>query len=130
MRRDRFKIAMAVMALVFLVLAGLLTVQAAGFTVAWNANAEADLAGYNVYYWRSGLAQWEKADAGNQTSFNLEQPLENIGKQYYFRVTAYDTSGNESDASAEVKRLFLPIPEQPGIPVMINAVFWLQLPPE
>lgn len=130
MMGDNFKLVMVVIALVFLVLAGSLTLRAEGFTVSWTPNTEADLAGYNVYYWRSGLAQWEQADAGNQTSFTLEQPPENIGKQYYFRVTAYDASGNESDASEQVRELFLPIPKQPNIPVMINAVFWLQLPPE
>lgn len=82
--------------------------------LSWNANPEEDLAGYRIYYGQSprtsdcpagGYA--EKLDAGKTTtpekpSYKFEK-LES-GKTYYFSVTSYDSSGNESCFSAEMSK--------------------------
>lgn len=69
-------------------------------TVSWDANSETDLGGYNIYVGESSTVYTGVVDVGNATSFswsNLE-----VGRTYYFAVTAYDLSGNESDFSDEV----------------------------
>ncbi|WHZ14391.1 MAG: putative exported protein of unknown function with OmpA family domain [Nitrospira sp.] len=70
-------------------------------TVMWNANSEADLKGYRVYVGTSSGARSQVFDVGNVTSTRLTLPL---GSTYFFVVTAYDTSGNESSPSAELSR--------------------------
>ena len=71
-------------------------------TLTWETNTESDLAGYKVY--RSTTSGTYGAPIaviqGNVTTYqgtNLTR-----GQTYYFVVTAYDTSGNESDFSIEV----------------------------
>ncbi len=70
-------------------------------TVMWNANREADLKGYRVYVGTSSGARSQVFDVGNVTSTRLTLPL---GSTYFFVVTAYDNSGNESFPSAELSR--------------------------
>lgn len=79
-------------------------------TLSWNSNKEPDLAGYKIYYGTSprtgncplgGYPQ--KVDIGNKTSYTVEK-LE-TGKDYYFSITSYDKSGNESCFSSEVKKI-------------------------
>ncbi len=70
-------------------------------TVMWNANSEADLKGYRVYVGTSSGARSQVFDVGNVTSTRLTLPL---GSTYFFVVTAYDTSGNESSPSGELSR--------------------------
>ena len=78
-------------------------------TLSWSSNKEADLAGYKIYYGitpRTGNCPPggypQKVDIGNKTSYTIEK-LE-TGKDYYFSITSYDKSGNESCFSAEVKK--------------------------
>lgn len=69
----------------------------------WNANSESDLAGYKIYYdtathagtCPSGYSN--TVDAGKVTSYTLNSLPE--GHVYYFQLTAYDTSNNESACS-------------------------------
>jgi len=70
-------------------------------TVVWSANNEADLQGYRVYVGTSSGARSQVFDVGNVTSTRLTLPL---GSTYFFVVTAYDRSGNESSASGELSR--------------------------
>ncbi len=78
--------------------------------LSWGPNKEADLAGYKIYYGASprtgncppgGYPQ--KVDVGNKTTYTVDK-LEK-GKTYYFSITSYDKSGNESCFSAEVKKI-------------------------
>jgi hypothetical protein len=83
-------------------------------TLSWNANDEPDLAGYRIYYGtapRSGDCPpggyYDKIDVGKTST--PEKPsykIENLadGKTYYFSVTSFDTSGNESCFSAEMSK--------------------------
>ncbi len=70
-------------------------------TVTWNANTEADLRGYRVYVGTASGVRSQSFDVGNVTSTRLTLPL---GSTYWFSVTAYDTSGNESSPSGEISR--------------------------
>ena len=78
-------------------------------TVSWNANTEPDLAGYKIYYGtspRSGSCPpggyANNIDVGNVTSHTFNNLTD--GATYYFSVTAYDTSSNESTCSSEVSK--------------------------
>ncbi|HQJ07857.1 MAG TPA: PKD domain-containing protein [Deltaproteobacteria bacterium] len=92
----------------------------ASIVVRWNANTEDDLAGYKVYSGTQSGVYGTPADVGNSTScqFNNVKP----GTKYYFAITAYDTSGNESAKSTEAS-VFVPIPDTvpPTGAVTINS---------
>jgi fibronectin type 3 domain-containing protein len=72
---------------------------AATVIVSWTANTESDLAGYKVKYGQSPGVHGTVIDAGNTTSRTVSGLTD--GATYYFVVTAYDGSGNESAPSAE-----------------------------
>lgn len=82
-------------------------------TVSWNQSEEPDLAGYKIYYGvaprtgdcPNGSSYSYNVDVGNVVSYTFDR-LEN-NKTYYFSVSAYDTSGNESCFSDEVKKTIL-----------------------
>ena len=72
------------------------------FNLSWNTNAEADIAGYRVYYDTDSGYPYEGTgatqgasgiDVGNVTSFSLSGLPAN--KNIYFTVLAYDGSGDE-----------------------------------
>ncbi len=73
--------------------------------LAWDANNEADLAGYRVYVGLASGAYSTSIDVGTVTSYTLTGLA--TGTTYYFAVTAYDTSGNESAPSNEVSKPIL-----------------------
>lgn len=84
-------------------------------TLSWNANTEPDLAGYKIYYGISlrnadcppagypNKIDVGKTDTPDEPSYTITS-LEN-GKTFYFSVTSYDTSGNESCFSAEMSKI-------------------------
>lgn len=72
-------------------------------TLAWNPNTDPDLAGYKIYETTSsgtyGAAiATVPAPATSFVVAGLQR-----GVTYFFVITAYDTSGNESTRSAEVR---------------------------
>ncbi|MEW6571242.1 MAG: SBBP repeat-containing protein [Nitrospirota bacterium] len=82
-------------------------------TLLWEApttNADGtpltDLSGYNVYYGTSSLVYNQVVNVGNATTHTVNN-LES-GLTYYFAVTAYDSSGNESQYSNEVSKTINP----------------------
>lgn len=90
--------------------------------VSWNANGEADLAGYRVYYGIASGTYSHVVNVGNSTSADVSGLA--AGTTYYFAVTAYDASQNESGYSQEAHTL---IPAEAtdgsgaGIPVDSDA---------
>ena len=77
-------------------------------TLTWNApttNADGspltDLAGYKIYYGTSSGNYSVSVDVRNVTTYTVDSL--SSGK-YYFAVTAYDTSNNESGYSNEVSK--------------------------
>jgi hypothetical protein len=83
-------------------------------TLQWNANSETDLAGYRIYYGTSARTGTDpktctlcgyatKVDVGKVTTYTVSNLTNNT--TYYFSVSAYDTSNNESAFSAQVSKL-------------------------
>ncbi|MHC4687384.1 MAG: fibronectin type III domain-containing protein [Planctomycetota bacterium] len=74
--------------------------SASSLTLAWDPNTELDLAGYKVSYGTRPGDYDFTIDVGNVTQYTVTglEP----GSRYYFVLTAYDTSLNESDFSPEV----------------------------
>lgn len=75
--------------------------QASTIELSWAANTESDLAGYKVYQGTASGSYGAPVDVGNVTSHTVSL-TPSVGTTYYFSVTAYDTSGNESLKSDEV----------------------------
>ena len=92
----------------------------ASILVSWNENQESDLQGYKVYCGTQSHQYGVPADVGDTTSYQIDG-LDN-GDTYYVAVTAYDTSGNESDYSDEAS-VYIPIPDTtpPTGSVVINS---------
>jgi len=67
----------------------------------WNANSEADLAGYNIYRSTVSGGPYTKVNANviTDTSY-FDSGLIN-GTTYYYAITAVDTAGGESDRTGE-----------------------------
>jgi len=63
-------------------------------SLAWDANTDADLAGYRVYYGTSPGNYTQSVDVGNVTSTTINSLTDCT--LYYFGVKAYDTTNNES----------------------------------
>lgn len=62
-----------------------------------------DLAGYKIYYGLSSGNYTDSIDVENNIVYGIYDLV--VGLTYYFAVTAYDTSSNESDYSNEVSLL-------------------------
>jgi hypothetical protein len=86
-------------------------VEAASVTLAWDPNAEADLARYYVGYRTSPSGSETLVNVGNVTTWTLTTAA--AGATYYFRVYAENTAGLRSAPSAEVSTT---IPNTPPAP--------------
>ena len=75
-------------------------IHSAQVTLAWDANTSSGIAGYKVYYGTSSGSYPSVIDVGNNTTYTVLN-LQN-GTTYYFAVTDYDISGNESGYSNQV----------------------------
>ena len=108
--------------LAILAIAGI--AQAATINVSWNPNTEPDLSGYKLYHGTASGQYGEPVDVGNVTGHVMEITPQ-YGATYYFALTAYDTSGNESGYSDEAT-CFVPdggAPEKPtGLRAIIQAI--------
>jgi hypothetical protein len=69
--------------------------------LAWDANTETNLAGYNVYYGTASRSYEAFKPVGNTTTSTSITNLQS-GTTYYFAVTAKNTAGMESAYSSEV----------------------------
>src|SRR5208283_159862 len=67
--------------------------------LAWNANTDPIVTGYNIYFWIKGGFSTNKVSVGNATSVTISNLV--AGATYYFATTTYDASGLESPFSAE-----------------------------
>lgn len=75
----------------------LATVPAWAQEVSWNANTEADLAGYKVYYGYAPGDRQYVVNVGLVTKYQF-----GFMQDTWLAVTAYDLTGNESGFSNEV----------------------------
>ena len=98
-------------------------------TLNWNANTEPDLAGYRIYYGTSprtgtcppgGYAN--NLSVGNTTSYAFNNLTD--GQTWYFSLSAYDTSNNESCFSAEVSKVLPATGDttSPTVPTNLSAI--------
>ena len=71
-------------------------------SLTWGPNTDTDLAGYKVYVGTSSRVYGSPINVGNLTSYAITNL--GVGSTYYFAVTAYDSSGNESGFSNEVSK--------------------------
>jgi hypothetical protein len=69
-------------------------------TLAWDAEADPTVAGYRVYYGTQSGQYPLHIDVGNSNTATI--PNLSVGSTYYFVVTAYDASNQESAPSQEV----------------------------
>jgi hypothetical protein len=74
--------------------------SAGQITLAWDPNTESNIAGYVVEYGPSSAPFTQRVDVGNTTSWTLADVTS--GVVYSFRVIAYNTNGEYSDASAAI----------------------------
>ncbi len=63
-------------------------------TLQWDPVPESDVAGYHVHLKRNGEYRERQIDVGKSTATTLS--LAGDGRVYFFCVTTYDQSGNES----------------------------------
>jgi cell division septation protein DedD len=84
-----------------------------GNTLSWTATATnidgsplEDLEGYIVYYGTESKKYKVSHDVKNVTTYKIDDLID--WKTYYFAVTAYDTSGNESPYSEEISAKKIP----------------------
>jgi len=95
------------------------TIDGLKITIFWQANNEADLVGYRVYYGTSSGTYQNEMDVRNSTSYTT--PDLTVDINYYFAVKAYDTNNNESAYSNEY---FVKVPyndnESPSVPAISN----------
>ena len=101
-----------------LLILGLLVVdsKAANVILSWDANTEADLAGYKVYFGTSSRNYGSPIAVGIQTTYTVQGLAPGT---YFFGVKAYDTSGNESGFSNEFSANISQVP--PGTGCDVNS---------
>ncbi len=109
------KITKTIKTLVFMVSMVFLAQYAFAATVriSWNSNSESDLDGYKVYYGTSSRSYQQTLDVGLATSVDVPGLAE--ASAYFFAVTAYDATGNESDYSSEAY-IFIPSEDSGALP--------------
>ena len=83
-----------------------------------------DLAGYKIYYGTESNFYSDSLNVGNITSYRVKQ-LGN-GTTYYFNVTAYDHSGNESQLSNEISQLISNSGKNPKPPKRLSYSMSIQ----
>lgn len=101
---------------------------ASDVTLEWDANTEADLAGYKIYYGRTSGAPYDGVgaregnspiDVANVTTFTLHGLADG---HMYFVATAYDTQDLESGYSNEVSALLDTLPPAPPQNCIIRTI--------
>jgi len=85
--------------------------------VSWVENSVSNVAGYKVYYGTASHNYQNNVDAGIFTSVEIDGLTP--GVTYYFAVTAYNNSGNQSAYSQEVQAT---IPNPPVISCSITSL--------
>lgn len=104
---------------------------AADGTLTWNANTEADLAGYKVYFAPQGctvqgplaplVVSGSPVQVGKVTTYK-HVGLPSIDGTLCWEITAFDTAGNESLHSSRVSKDVNTVPPVPptGLGVVIQ----------
>lgn len=91
---------------------------AAQVGLAWNASTGTGVAGYYVYYGTSSRNYPSRINVGNTTSYTVPNLV--AGQTYYFAVSAYNASQQESPQSNEIATTVAPDPTTTGIGTSAN----------
>lgn len=88
----------------------LITIAAANGMISlfWPLNTETDVAGYNIYRAETANAAptaWAKLNPQLHKSASFRDERVQVGKEYFYQLTAVDVHGNESARSATVSEL-------------------------
>lgn len=110
---------------------------AAQVSLAWDANTEANLAGYRVYYKLGGSGEPYDGDGLDQGASPVDVPLTSLADiqnprvslsglvagTYYITCSAYDSDGNESGYAEEISHTVAAADElPPNVPTDLAAV--------
>src|SRR5437773_5012230 len=87
--------------------------DSAALTLTWDPDSEEDLGGYKVYVGSSSRMYGVPTDIGRVTTYKAPGLQPNT--TYFFTVTAYNLSGNQSGFSNEVSVLALAVPAVVGL---------------
>jgi hypothetical protein len=100
------------------------SVKATTIFLTWGPGSESDLRGYNVYRTDDPDGTYSIANDGLiRGSSYFEDSNLNENQKYYYRVTAADSSGNESLESAMLEISTNP-PSQPGWPLQAGEAMY------
>ena len=88
-------------------LAGVCLARGETVTLAWDASASTNVAGYRIYYGTNSRAYCCVTNAGLALTQSVVLPHRG---RWFFAATAYDTKGLESDFSSEVSWESKPVP--------------------
>lgn len=80
-------------------------------SIFWPLNSEPDVAGYNIYRAESEdtpPAQWLKLNPQLHKTASFRDDRVQVGKQYFYQITAVDIYGNESPRSSTVSETVNP----------------------
>lgn len=107
--------------LILAVLAALLCAVSAeaatkSVTLLWDANTEPDLAGYRLYQGSAPGGPYSLKNALTKVTTTTFVLTATVPTNYYWVLTAVDSSGNESGYSNEVSFLFDPDVTPPAAP--------------
>lgn len=96
--------------------------QIVNITFMWDKNTESDLAGYYLY--QSNMSGDYSSDASavimaDANTYTHQTDMES-GVPLFFVLTAFDTSGNESDYSNEVQHTIFIDTNAPAAPMIFN----------
>ncbi len=87
-----------------------------GISLSWTVNTENDMAGYYVYRSTSASGPWTKLTGSLLTSTNFFDTTAPVGASSYYRVTAVDTSANESAGATALATRPAPDTTAPATP--------------
>jgi fibronectin type 3 domain-containing protein len=79
---------------------------ATAITLSWTANSDPDLAGYNVYRSTTSGSGFTKVSSSVVSANSYSDTNVVTDQMYYYRLTAVDSSANESAYTAEISMLF------------------------
>jgi hypothetical protein len=96
---------------------------AASVSLAWTPSSDTNVTGYNIYYGTSSGNYTGKTTVANVSTITISNLT--CGTTYYFAVTAFDSTGNESVFSNEAQfivpgTLALSRGSNPGDPMVIK----------
>lgn len=80
-------------------------------SIFWPLNAEPDVAGYNIYRAEAAeapAAAWIKLNPQPHKAASFRDDRVQVGKQYFYQITAVDIYGNESPRSSVVSETVNP----------------------